>query len=280
MQFLRMICSISKVTIPCAVLAGLAGSASANVVIGSFTATSDTPAGHSQRPFATDPTYSDIHLDLSTNFAATTGQTLTVAAPITTASSSTLSGDNVFVLDEVSTLDPLSASEVTALKNFVLAGHDLVLISDTSAFGKFGSNQVLSALGEGSIGAGTGGISGNTLGLITHSGLSTSGPFGTLVPNTSTFATFEAGTINPGPDVNVIGTAGSNNMLAEIPAGKLGAGAGSVLIASSAFFQNTDVTGNDNNRILFENYLASVPEPTAVSFLAFGAIGLLRRRRA
>ncbi len=255
-------------------------SVQAGIVVGSFDST------RSSRPLSGSD-YSNLTSRLTnpTYFGAggIDSNTVTLSTPVSTVTAATLAGDSVFFLTEVSSLAP---AEATALKNFVLAGNELVLVTDSLAATTDGVTVTLNALDGGSA-VGSGGATGATNGVIVGSGLSTSGPFGTL-PINSTFGTTPDSPITPGSASTVIGINSGSNYLVEIAPDALASGSGGVLAVGDVAFENffvppATLLPNENNAILIENFIShagtSVPEPASLTTLAAGGLLLGRRRR-
>src|SRR5215469_17024627 len=136
------------------------GTASATV-IGSF------DGSRSARPL-NGPNYTNLVTDLENpvNFGpgGIAPNSITFSAPIATATAAALAGDNVFFLTEVDS-PGLTAPEITVLKNFVLAGGELVLVTDSGQPPTNGVSQMLTALDGGSA-SGFGGPTGQNAGSI------------------------------------------------------------------------------------------------------------------
>jgi hypothetical protein len=261
-----------------AVLSATAASAQSGVIFGGFDA---SRGGTFSLRDGTN--LSNLRGAITSGFP---GSTFTAAPTLT---ESYLSGVQVLIVgaptSNFTATTALSASEQTALVNFVKAGGGLIVVTDNDSYvGGAGAvnNSFLSPFGLSSTGT-----FGNTLEVTvtntTHP--VTAGPFGP-VPSYQTLFPGYFDTL--GPNAIPLATLPTNGQhtLAVINREVLGAGSNGVV-----FFSDMNAFGNEllttsSNQPLALNairYLAPVPEPTApllIGTAAAGVVGWRRRRRA
>ncbi len=231
--------------------------------------------------------------------------TVSFAPDMTAITATALAGLDVFVMTEVYTT--LSASEISAVQDFILNGGCAVFITDTlhatqplGMDGSFAANAILAGLGGGSVAStdivGQGGLTGAqtaTAGDFVNLGNSSvlAGPFGTFTA-ADHFGGSWHNALTAGPNSQLIGTRNGLGIIMEIPHGQLGDCCGGVLVTGDILFSDAFVPPgvasleNNNNAVIFENFLAgcgclNVPEPATAGMLAMGLASLaaVRRRR-
>ncbi|HTY80719.1 MAG TPA: PEP-CTERM sorting domain-containing protein [Candidatus Bathyarchaeia archaeon] len=272
-QKLGVAISVAAVLLLIACISADAGT----ITIGSYDGTV------SLRPF-TGGDFSNLIADLldPSNFGpgGINSSSVVIAGAVGSVNASILSGYNVFVMDEVSSLP---AGDAAALAAWVAGGGRLVISNDSSGDGATGGNAILSLLDGSSITTGFQGGSTDS-GNITASGLSSNGLFGNLVGGT--FGASPGSPLIAGASSKIIATSDGANFLMETLAGS-----GAVLTTADVSFMNFfvppgTVASNINNGLLFENFMpvlsagnpspgpSPVPEPHSLLLLCSGLVGL------
>ncbi len=245
------------------------------------------------RSFSSDA-YQDIRSLLSdpANFGSSgvVRDTVEFAPDLNVITPGALAGLDIFILAEVTSL---TTDEQDALRQFVLDGHGLVLISDTPDASTVGANLMLQQLGMGQISSDRS-ADDDTEGIFTNQTLSTDGPFGPLLGES--FTVTRARRLISGFGSTVIGETQRDgiDILVEIRPGTLAPGSGAVLAMGDVLLTNSfipidggDESGNKNNANLFMNFVSAhaAPEPASAAVLLIIATtflpttGRARRRR-
>lgn len=247
-----------------------------------------------------DPYYSSLRAALldPANFGSdgVVDRAVEFASPADTITDEYLSGLDVFFLNEP--YNPLLASEVQALKDFVLGGGSLVMVSESG--GNSAISAVLAALDGSSLMDAHVGAEGSNVFPVTGSSSLLDGPFGSLAGQA--LGGSPGAPILLGTHSSAVATYGPAVVVSEIPPDALAPGSGRVLTLGDVLFMNYFVPGHpsafapdDENLILALNYFAAVangggqvppvepgnnvPEPTLVLLLGAGCLVAARRVR-
>jgi PEP-CTERM motif len=225
--------------------------------------------------------------------------TVAFAPDLSVANAASLAGLDVLVMSEVFKQpgSPLFAGEAEAIRDFVLGGGCLCMITDTlhatnppGGNGTSPTNAILSLFGAGAVGASDlTGLQSSLAGAITGSGgIVTSGLFGTLTAGSNFGATWHNPLTAVGPTVAFASRNGTPVAMGIEP-GALGVGSGGVLVTGDILFADffippdgTDALENEANAIMFLNFLSGckpVPEPSSLFLSAIGLGGLAVARR-
>ena len=158
------------------------------------------------------------------------------------------------------------------------------MVNDSNSSGAM--NTMMGLLDGGSVG-GAGGFEGADVASIVGVGGATSGPFGDLAGAALSASLHSR--LTPGTSTTTLAVSGSA-ILAEINAGALALGSGSVLMSGDVLFMNFfwppgSLFSDADNGTAMMNFLAepetspTVPEPASVLLLGAGLAGLAARRR-
>jgi len=213
----------------------------------------------------------ELDSDLAANFPSAT---ITSTGTLTPSYLSTI---NILVISDDagngSATTALSASEQSALVNFVKSGGSAIITVVNDRYPSVINNSYVSPFGLHV----TGTLGGNQIADATStSGPILNGPFGLV----SAVDSFYPGFFDSlGSSAISLATL-SNNMplVAEIAPGSLGIGSGGVLLASDSILTDGTFVANDNATLFnnaiaaFSPSLSAVPEPTGLLLLGSGMI--------
>jgi hypothetical protein len=257
------------------VFSSIAATTCSAVVVGVFDASRAGEANLATGSFATQVRASTLSHFSGTTFATT--PTLTSAF---------LSGVNVAIIASPKTsggITPLSASEQTALLNFVKGGGTALLLADT--YSSVSSSQsIVAPFGMTVVDDGLEGLQMGTIQNPSHPIFN--GPFGVQ----SQIGVLGAGVFtNLGPYAASLAKMNSLNLpiVAAIERNAINAGSGRVLIYSDASLFADPITDgffSEAETLYLNSFAYLIPEPSsyvmaAVGIFAVGAIGFKRRRK-
>jgi hypothetical protein len=244
----------------------------------------DTPAVAARIGYTTDvlishygsldnPTISQGRTDLIND-----GHTL---IPINSLTSSSLNGLDILVVGVVRDGSALGSAQVDVIQNFVLGGGGLVFLGENNMY--FRSNNVMVG--------GRFGITYPTVDppetvlsdvvLPRHAIMD--GPYGQVnnLDGSNNSSGAYGSMLSPGPyGRSIIDFPGGNSAAVVIEPGAIGAGSGPVVAFAEINIWDSGKYFGADNRALWRNTFAYVPEPATMALLASGGLALLRKRRA
>lgn len=222
------------------------------------------------------PTYATLRSDIATQLPDYS------VLETSTLSAASLSGVDVAWLGVVRANGlavTLSASEQTALMNFVVAGGTAVLFCDNDTFASTAPAANASFVSPFGVSiAGT--MSGDTTHTVVNgSNFIMNGVFGSVGATLTTSYPGYFSTVPP--SAQVLARIGSNNEASVlwIPAGTLAPTSGDVIMFSDSGFRGTGGAISSNFDRMYRNILAQVPSPSGLIVFGAGALAMARRRR-
>jgi hypothetical protein len=200
--------------------------------------------------------------------------------PVNGLAPGSLSGLDTLVVGVVSDGYSLSSAQVDVVEDFVLAGGKLVFIGENNKY--FHANNVTVG-GRFGIAYPTVDPSATILSdvpLPRHPIMA--GPYGQvdIVDGSNNTPGFFGSMSSPGPyGRSILNFPGGNSAAVVIEPGALGVGSGPVVAFATVNIWDNEQYFTADNRALWRNTFAYIPEPATLGFFAAGALLVLRRRR-